>query len=563
MKRTFITFSEGESNNNLMERLRKSITQFSNYDLKVYNRNDFDLDYDTSDPEFWKSGLGYIYKVLSCIKALEEYDEVVWIDTDCLATNYIDKIWFENWRLDKFPLLPKYRFSMFGQNTAKFERVMNVSDPNFLKSGKEKVGCHRFDRDFYSQACLMFFNKSCLGFFEEALSYFTNYNKDFFPLGDESIMNCLFWKYNYTDSLGEIFLCSQFMSTGLTTFIQNNNRENFKNTLSIIPIENKFENILFLHGSKSIDVVDKLLNCLINNRGLVKSKETYDFKISFSESDNKIYITGDREIKCDVFILKMDGSVIYKTETNFNTGVNHWYMPNENIYNLGEVKILIRDIDGNLVKEEDIFLRDLKYKTPLCEIMKVNGSDKSTCHNYTEVYYELFKDIKNESINLFEVGIGTNNIQLASNMGKDGKPGASLRGWREFFTQAKIYGGDIDKDILFEEDRIKTFFCDQLSPDIIKSMWSLPELKEEFDIIIDDGLHEYDANITFFENSIHKLKSGGYFIIEDLLKNTLDLFKSNLSNLESSYKDYKFTILELNHIHNLGNDNNLLIIRKI
>jgi len=356
MRRTFITFSEGESNNNLMERLRKSINQFSNYDLKVYSRNDFDLDYDTSDPEFWKSGLGYIYKVLSCIKSLEEYDEVVWIDTDCLVTNYIDKIWFENWRLDKFPLLPKYRFSMFGQNTSKFERVMNISDSNFLKSGKEKVGCYRFDRDFYSQACLMFFNKSCLGFFEEALSYFTNYDKDCFPFGDESIMNCLFWKYNYTDSLGEIFLCSQFFSTGLVTFIQNRNRENFKNSIFIEPMENKFENILFLHGSKSIEVVDKLLNYLINNRGLDRSKsiDFYDFKILFNSSDNRIYITGDREIKCDVSILRVDGSIIYKTETNFNSGLNYWYSPTENLSNLGEIKIIIRDIGGNLIKEEII-----------------------------------------------------------------------------------------------------------------------------------------------------------------------------------------------------------------
>jgi len=358
MKRTFITFSEGELNNNLMERLNKSINQFSNYGLKVYNKNDFGLDYDTSSPEFWKSGFGYIYKVLSCIKALEEYDEVVWIDTDCLVTNYIDKIWFENWRLDKFPLLPKYRFSMFGQNTSNLERVMNISDPNFLKPGKEKVGCYIFDRDFYSQACLMFFNKSCLEFFEEALSYFTDYNKDCFPFGDESIINCLFWKYNYIDNLGEIFLCSQKQEsidviTGLMTFIQNKNRENFKNALSIVPIENKFENILFLHGSKSIDVIDNLLNYLINNRGSIKNKETYDFKISFNQYENKIYIIGDREIKCDIFILKMNGSLIYKTETNFNTGINHWYMPSENIYNTGGVKVIIRDINGSLVKEEN------------------------------------------------------------------------------------------------------------------------------------------------------------------------------------------------------------------
>ena len=35
----------------------------------------------------------------------------------------------------------------------------------------------------------------------------------------------------------------------------------------------------------------------------------------------------------------------------------------------------------------------------------------------------------------------------------------------------EIYGADIDKDILFTEDRIKTFYVDQLSADSIKKMW--------------------------------------------------------------------------------------------
>lgn len=33
---------------------------------------------------------------------------------------------------------------------------------------------------------------------------------------------------------------------------------------------------------------------------------------------------------------------------------------------------------------------------------------------------------------------------------------------RELFPHALVYGADIDRDILFEEDRIKTFYCNQL-----------------------------------------------------------------------------------------------------
>jgi hypothetical protein len=70
---------------------------------------------------------------------------------------------------------------------------------------------------------------------------------------------------------------------------------------------------------------------------------------------------------------------------------------------------------------------------------------------------------------IFECGLGTNNPNLASNMTDTGMPGASLRVWRDYFRNAKIYGGDIDKEILFEEDRIKTFYVDQLDTSSINS----------------------------------------------------------------------------------------------
>jgi len=82
-----------------------------------------------------------------------------------------------------------------------------------------------------------------------------------------------------------------------------------------------------------------------------------------------------------------------------------------------------------------------------------------------------------------------------------------------------------------------------------------------FDVIIDDGLHEYHANISFFENSIFKLKKGGYYIVEDLNLITLDLFKTNMDSLKIKYPFLQFNILSLFHKENI-NDNNLLVVRK-
>jgi hypothetical protein len=210
---------------------------------------------------------------------------------------------------------------------------------------------------------------------------------------------------------------------------------------------------------------------------------------------------------------------------------------------------------------------DEKQVTPLCEIMGRNGSDKgsinivSSWHNYTPFYYSIFKYMCDKKLRIFELGLGTNNVKLASNMGKDGIPGASLYGWSEFFPNSDIFGADIDTDILFNTDKIKTFYCDQTNPDIIKKMWDEPDLQNNFDIIIEDGLHTFNANVCFFENSIHKLNPKGFFIIEDIVHYEKDLFVNKIKEWELQYKDCLFTFLKIPSLHN-DHDNNLLVVFK-
>ena len=154
--------------------------------------------------------------------------------------------------------------------------------------------------------------------------------------------------------------------------------------------------------------------------------------------------------------------------------------------------------------------------TELCEIMTKEGSDKgSGWHNYTLLYHFLFRHRRYEIRSVFELGLGTNFGDVPSNMGKGGVPGASLRGWRRYFPRARILGADIDARVLFTEDRISTYHVDQLCPKAIDNLWRKIS-DERFDIIIDDGLHTFDANSIFFEHSVGKLKSAGYYIIEDI-----------------------------------------------
>ena len=194
----------------------------------------------------------------------------------------------------------------------------------------------------------------------------------------------------------------------------------------------------------------------------------------------------------------------------------------------------------------------------LTNIMNKYGSDKGNLnlhHNYTNLYSDLFFHKRRKIINFLEIGLGTNNIKLESNMGKDGVPLASLRGWKEYFANANIYGGDIDKDILKDEDRIKTFYVDQRDQDSIKKMFKEIGVPK-FDIIIDDGLHEFNANITLFENSIGFLEDDGSYIVEDVYHKDKLKFINYLDK-----KNFLYSIYDIFHETNIAN-NIVIVIRK-
>jgi hypothetical protein len=201
--------------------------------------------------------------------------------------------------------------------------------------------------------------------------------------------------------------------------------------------------------------------------------------------------------------------------------------------------------------------------TAMCRVMTKYGSDKGHAyHNYTAIYSGLLGKLRDRPLRIFELGLGTNNPKLASSMGVNGLPGASLRGWRELFPYALVYGADIDRDILFEEDRIKTFYCDQLDSVAVSDLWSQPVLQGGFDIIIDDGLHTFEANISFLDGSLEQLRPGGIFVVEDITQETITRWHERLEiTYSKQFPNYEFAFVELPNSFN-DYDNSLLIIRR-
>jgi len=205
--------------------------------------------------------------------------------------------------------------------------------------------------------------------------------------------------------------------------------------------------------------------------------------------------------------------------------------------------------------------------TQLCRIMTKYGSDKGNhgWHNYTTVYSALLNERRKEPLRVFELGLGSTNPQLASNMGHmggDGRPGASLRGWRDIFPRSSIFGADIDGTILFQDDRIKTFYCDQLDETAIRELWSQPELQAGADVIVDDGLHTFEANVSFLERSLDRLHPGGIFVIEDIRRELLDTWCEWLQEVaRGRHSSYEYALLAVpNRLNEI--DNNLVVIRR-
>ena len=188
----------------------------------------------------------------------------------------------------------------------------------------------------------------------------------------------------------------------------------------------------------------------------------------------------------------------------------------------GEKHMTITDIEK---------LNNSKEKENISNLQKLFNkykSDKGDWHNYHLLYANLLKR-KELITKILEIGLGTNNEDIIGNMGKFAVPGASLRSFKDFCPNAKIYGADIDKTVLFEEPRIKTYYVDQTSSSSLRELGK--KIGGGFDLIIDDGLHAPHANLEFLLFGTKLLKKGGWLVIEDIEKASLPIWQLVISIL--------------------------------
>jgi len=120
-------------------------------------------------------------------------------------------------------------------------------------------------------------------------------------------------------------------------------------------------------------------------------------------------------------------------------------------------------------------------------------------HSYTPYYENLFKERKNTIGKLLEIGVGGH---------------AGLRMWRDYFSNAIIYGAEIDPDRVYNEERIKVFHCDQSQKKDLEDLIS--KFGRDFDIVIDDGSHKTQDQIFTCVTLMPLLNKDCVYIIEDV-----------------------------------------------
>jgi hypothetical protein len=165
-------------------------------------------------------------------------------------------------------------------------------------------------------------------------------------------------------------------------------------------------------------------------------------------------------------------------------------------------------------------------------LFEKHGSDKSNVNNYHILYAAILRD-PSVAVDLLEIGLGTNNKDVVSHMGPSGVPGASLRAFKEYLPQARIYGADVDQRILFTEERIKTLFVDQTDPETFAGLQR--NLGHPLDLIIDDGLHAPNANIATLLFALRNLKPDGWLVIEDIAAAALPVWDVVVALLSPKY----------------------------
>lgn len=189
--------------------------------------------------------------------------------------------------------------------------------------------------------------------------------------------------------------------------------------------------------------------------------------------------------------------------------------------------------------------------TELCELAYKYGVDKCPRlkHSYTPYYYRLFKDKRCRVKKVLEIGVGSpETMQHVERVRGFYQIGASLYMWRDFFPNAVIYGADVNPGTMFEDERIRTYLCDERKEEDLVKL--LEKTGSDIDLFIDDSSHRWRDQVFTCQNTLPLLQKRVIYVIEDvrspdLVISKLSGFDCFVPNLSRRYHDDRLVLVSI------------------
>jgi hypothetical protein len=172
----------------------------------------------------------------------------------------------------------------------------------------------------------------------------------------------------------------------------------------------------------------------------------------------------------------------------------------------------------------------MERKLPSLDVLGLKfGTDKASReHNYLSFYESFFQAIRHDRIKILEIGVFY---------------GASLRVWKEYFPNGIVIGADIDPGVRsYSTPRILTEVIDQSN---IEDLVQLGVKYGPFDIVIEDGSHLWEHQITTFKTLFPFVQHGGLYIVEDLHTNFGSLADQFRGSSSISFVEYLRKLADL------------------
>jgi len=177
--------------------------------------------------------------------------------------------------------------------------------------------------------------------------------------------------------------------------------------------------------------------------------------------------------------------------------------------------------------------------TNLCAIATYYKSNKGKDNaNYSCLYNNMLDAYRKHDIRLLEFDIS----EESENM----KPGGSLQAWSLFLEKSEIVGLYRNESAKFENEKIKSYVCEEITEECLNKVFSNPEFEERFDIIVDSGIESFKEKCFFFKKALKMLNPQGFYFMENLKKEEINAIQLQISDWKEYFPncEYFFEVME-------------------